>query len=678
MNFISIIFYNYIITNFAVSFTAYDCKGPRDGLLSYSLIDVGECKKFPPTTNEVKTEIQLIQVTNYKKLSVIACRINIMRTISGCGMASHTYNVKNAMADYVIDVNQKDCELMVNKGYYLLNNNIHINNIPVNTTITKSVILTGSVDSDGKCSGSTHLDQFGSWENVVVQAIVSLKTSVYDATVNNNLNLLQTKSGYTCRLSDNTCYDDTDGNTYWSTPIVDPCKKDKYNLLHKGTAIKSIPTNENNSTLMMPLYTVSSSEVSYALLTTHTLNICGYKIKATEHPSLFIVDLQENSEKYLDNKNLNSQSLDPSIYFNSKLVYLEKHLRSQITNLYDTIRFEKCMLEQNILTQGQILASISPDEFALSYLKKTGYMAYISGEVIYFFQCVKLNVIVAHVDKCYSELPINVSGTIKYMRPRTRIIKDYGTEIDCNIITPPQYKIDDNWISLNPLPNVVKEPLIMSPDNIKRWKYNDLTNLARSGIYTEEQLESIRETYLFPINKISVQDNMVQRALGKNLNSMSFNYDKLITPDTIRKYTTNLFNWSWRWLNNFGTFIASIIGIITIMQMIKYMLNVIFHLFTLYSLYGLSYKLCAALLSSLTTLFVTKKHSEFFKKHQLVNSKDKPINNLETNIDEIENVTPTEQNEIIRLEHHNYLAQPSASYCDQNSRLLANNQHNIV
>lgn len=60
----------------------------------------------------------------------------------------------------------------------------------------------------------------------------------------------------------------------------------------------------------------------------------------------------------------NAVNLDLFKYINSKFVYIERHLRIQVNNLYINLVTEKCEIERKVIQNFLSLASLSPDEFA--------------------------------------------------------------------------------------------------------------------------------------------------------------------------------------------------------------------------------------------------------------------------------------------------------------------------
>jgi len=60
---------------------------------------------------------------------------------------------------------------------------------------------------------------------------------------------------------------------------------------------------------------------------------------------------------------------------NSKFVYVEKHIRTQINQFYRNILLQQCDLESRMMQNALAIAAKSPDIFAYHFVKGSEYMA---------------------------------------------------------------------------------------------------------------------------------------------------------------------------------------------------------------------------------------------------------------------------------------------------------------
>jgi len=57
------------------------------------------------------------------------------------------------------------------------------------------------------------------------------------------------------------------------------------------------------------------------------------------------------------------------LHVNSKFMYVEKHIKTQLTKLYINIMEQKCALEKQILQNALLLSNIAPDEITFRIMK---------------------------------------------------------------------------------------------------------------------------------------------------------------------------------------------------------------------------------------------------------------------------------------------------------------------
>ena len=68
-------------------------------------------------------------------------------------------------------------------------------------------------------------------------------------------------------------------------------------------------------------------------------------------------------------------NLDIFAYVNSKFVYIEKYVRSQIGYLYQDVVIQRFNFERETLKNALAIATQAPDQFAYNLMKGPGYMA---------------------------------------------------------------------------------------------------------------------------------------------------------------------------------------------------------------------------------------------------------------------------------------------------------------
>ena len=109
-------------------------------------------------------------------------------------------------------------------------------------------------------------------------------------------------------------------------------------------------------------------------------------------------------------------------------MYVEKHIRSQIKQLYKDVLSQKFNSERQTFKNSLSIATQSPDEFAYDLMKGPGYMAVVAGEVVHIVKCVPAEIKMDHGKSCYAELQITRNNKTYFLTPRTHILKTHATD----------------------------------------------------------------------------------------------------------------------------------------------------------------------------------------------------------------------------------------------------------
>jgi hypothetical protein len=176
---------------------------------------------------------------------------------------------------------------MHNTGTLVINVSNILYGLKVNQTTSRPVTFAGSATTDGQCSGAQYSDAYGTWQNVVVQGIVTVSLNSHQAVINMETNQIHIKTGTTCQYSDGNCVDIEGRYTYWETIPNDHCKFNHYDVLYEGKANKMLSNIEEK---LQIVYSLSTQDITFALTQTGEEPLCGYTLIKTEHPKLVILE----------------------------------------------------------------------------------------------------------------------------------------------------------------------------------------------------------------------------------------------------------------------------------------------------------------------------------------------------------------------------------------------------
>lgn len=475
-----------------------------------------------------------------------------------------------------------------------------IDKIPRNKTSRHSITIAGSNTLDGRCSGSQYSDTYGSWDNVVVQASVKIILQESRVPVRRSTNQVMLPSGERCDTTPGYCYDQDGGESYWKNTPSHPCDFEQYDVLYEGSATK---LTSKESHLPPIVYTVTSQEVTFGLTKTKETNLCGHKLLHTEHPKLFIMETTQGRVFKSKNK-IPANNLDIFSYVNSKFVYVEKHMKTQLNAMYKDIMEQKCAIEKQVLENALSLAAIAPDEVASKFMKAPGYTAVIAGDVIHLIKCMPVECRVRHTEQCFNELPVTYKNTSMFILPRSRIITTAGTPRDCNGLLPTLYKLHDTWFRVDQKPVETMPPQIIKPLTQPKWKYYSPEVLASSGIYSNEDLERFKDLIMFPVERPNTLHNLARGARGQPVPLGSISIKGLLDEDSLNKIAENAGKRIWSGFVSFGSASAGILGIFIVIRVAKLIIDTLIHGYALHSIYGWSIHLIGAIWSSVTYLLL--------------------------------------------------------------------------
>lgn len=578
----------------------YDCGSTHLNVTTLSLLDVESCN-IPLTQPQIqKTYIQLLQLSKFESIHVIQCKVSINRYIYYCGMHSHISTVTNAQAEYILEITSDQCKKMHQTGIFPIGINNYIYGLKVNQTTTRPITFAGSTGMDGQCSGAKYSDPYGAWDNVIVQGTASITLTSYQTALNLETNQIRLRSGTICPYTDATCMDIDGGHTFWQILPTDHCKFNHYDALYEGYANRMLDTLYEHPQIV---YSLSTQDITFALTKTGEEPLCGYTLIKTEHPKLLILETRKG-ESFTTRRRLSTENLDIFAYINSKFIYVEKHIRSQMNSLYRDVLKQRCNLEQQVLKNALTLAINSPDEFAYQIMKGPGYMAVTAGEVVHIIKCTPVDVKIHHLKECYSELPVQRGNETYFLSPRTHILIKTGTQISCNRVIPPMYFLNDGWYRMIPTPEHTLPPTIMKPMTKPTWHYTNPGSLAASGIYSDKDLENLRDHIMFPAEKSGILNTMARGATGEPTVSQGISISHLLDEHSIQKITENTWNKIWGKFSSFGNASAGVIGIYFCIRTIKLIIDTLIHGYTLHTIYGWSLHLLGAFWDSVTNLLL--------------------------------------------------------------------------
>ena len=127
------------------------------------------------------------------------------------------------------------------------------------------------------------------------------------------------------------------------------CKFDRYDVLYEGLASKITDTSQTEEK-SPSVYALTTQDITFALTPTGEQHLCGYTLIQTEHPKLFILETTKE-RTFASSHKIPVENLDIFTYVNSKFVYVEKHIRTELKTLYRDIIIQKMLIRTTNIKQ---------------------------------------------------------------------------------------------------------------------------------------------------------------------------------------------------------------------------------------------------------------------------------------------------------------------------------------
>lgn len=249
-----------------------------------------------------------------------------------------------------------------------------------------------------------------------------------------------------------------------------------------------------------------------------------------------------------------------------------------------------------------------PDQFAYDFMKKPGYMSVKAGEVIYIIKCLPVNLRLRRTEDCYEELPVFRGNDSYFLTPRTRILKRIEIQVTCNPILPVMYEVDGVWYKFLPISTEAKAPNQIKPNDKPSWDYKSIGNLATSGIYSQQEIDQLKNEVMFPADRPAILNILARKMNGMNTNMNSISLGSIMDPAYVERVVHHTWDKFWKNYTKYGTYSAGIIMTLLIYKFVKIFLSTVCNMFALHSVYGWSYHLFASCWSGATNLYLHRYH----------------------------------------------------------------------
>lgn len=584
----------------ATELIGYDCSHPNTNITAISLSTVNECKDDITRVYRNEVYVQVLQSKKYDKIKVISCLIQHSYLVFDCSSGYYLSFKKFGIGiDEVMTVSKEECTKMVEKGEWMEPHQNLLRNLRVNQTTVLKLHEAGDADIHYYCNSGSRTRTYKAngltYENALVPSQYKITLKVQYLTWDRRSDDLVMASGQTFKASTGEGFDTSLGSVFWDIPeSVDDfaCTGKTHMLVYEG------PAHQVTSDDQPGMVIINSTNRAMALDVTQSGVYCGYEGWLTSNPRIIVLLSKKMRPFKAVYNTVSAEEIDSELHLNAKLAYLGEFNANQLDSLYRYVREQDCQIRHQLLTHLTTIALISPDEFAWSYSKSPGTTAIVAGETVYLMSCIPVVVAYRSDNRCYQEMPVMYQNHTLFMKPRSRILVNYGTEIACNPLAPPLFVVNGKWIQLHSTPHEVPSPVTLHADPTRIWAAARLTNLASTGLYTTQQMEEYHRKLLFPLEQPAINQVIAYHAGGVDIGSQNVDLTSLFNQDIIRKYQESLFEKMYGWVWEISMQFAGFFGFLSILMIIKYIVNMIINGTFLYKMFGGGAHLLAIVLGS--------------------------------------------------------------------------------
>nr|WPV62254.1 MAG: putative glycoprotein [Wufeng shrew chuvirus 1] len=658
-----------LFAHIGAALIAYDCRHRNTQVQTISLTEIAACPSYNTQLTTATHTIQLVQARQFESVKFIQCKIEVIKTYFGCGQDSHIYGKTIPISTEIITVDHAKCKSMHRTGMYEVVAGKFLYSLKVNATYEATQSLAGWMNADGRCGGAGYIMPYGGFaSHMVVHGAFKFTLLEGYADVDRKSNKIRLPSGTTCSYKDKTCTDIMGGNTFWSPyPKIEKCGQESYDVLYEGTAtLLTSPVDEGRSDDLSgrSLMTIQTKDIIFAIGLLDHSPVCHQEAYRTEHPQLFVIFRPNVGTFALRRGEVLVSNINLASYYNSKFVYVERHIRTQLQDLWIKTKTITCENKRADLGTLLTLAYVNEEEFAYNFMQAPGYNALVRGEVVHLLSCAPVEVVRQSTSsRCYQELPVEYSNTTWFMAPRSHILRRVGTEVECSELTPPLFQLRGDWYNIHKNFVKVKTPVLLDPSSNITWVYHEPGDLVNAGLYKTEDLEALQKKMMFSGERAAITNYVIRTVDGNDVDLQGGSMHGFLDSLTLDKITGGTWENIANKMSIFGRWSSIFVTVTIIFMLAKFVGGVFIRFFAMRRLLGFGAHLFGAIWGTLATAII---HSaKFIRGETATSSENHPLNKTDVVL-EIEPDPPVSAMPLISQAHDPSPSAPEVSMLPRN------------
>lgn len=131
------------------------------------------------------------------------------------------------------------------------------------------------------------------------------------------------------------------------------------------------------------------------------------------------------------------------------------------------------------------------------------------------------------------------------------------------------------------------------------WEYISPSSLAKSGIYTEAELQALQQQILFPSERGAIANTIAKLIYHQDVDNQHLNFENLLTEDIVQSAFSKAMGKVQGFFSLVGQWSSALFGLFLVCQAIKFIIDTVAHGIMLHGILGLSWRLVAMFFGTL-------------------------------------------------------------------------------
>ena len=399
----------------------------------------------------------LVQERRMREFTGYSCQLTYSQWALACGVWSHVKLRKIPEISHMEDVSKAWCRAMSERKKFRVDGTSTSYAIKINRENIYPIVTVGSLREENDriiCQGQTIHENNRVHTNAVIMREYKLLVKQEDFTLDNEGRIESTfqHEKLPCSLGSGGCI--TGARTYVFNIPKEECPLQYIQTVHMKPTRQSYLVDEKKNILLNQTQETRIPGCSFSVIQTQFSGL--YLAKGNDHSS--VTELSSSN--------------------------LEIDLMDRMSNEMNQYYREQIVADLQLEERQRTCDKIKNSEAHRPVQVKDLQYALAAGDIIYRFQCRKVQVQIQELESCYEDVP--VTGN-RYMDPLTKLLKTHSAKRPCSHFFPITIKVGKGFVEVNPHLKRAEPPKVFVPGTELLTKHVDR---SQSGVYTQKELRA--------------------------------------------------------------------------------------------------------------------------------------------------------------------------------------------